>query len=90
MSILSKIALSIVPSISIILFFIIINHPIGIISGWHVLISNFLLLIQTIFLYRKMKLTKISKETRILYTVFLITILPFHFVLIWKILPKSK
>jgi phosphatidylserine synthase len=77
---------SVIPSAAVVLFLILLLNPFGVITGWHVLGINLLLLVQAILLYRKMKAKGLQKDKLILYSVLMIFILPFQFIIIWHIL----
>lgn len=85
-----KFLYTIAPTITLVIMIVMINYPFGVIEGWHVFLSNILLLIQTIFLYKEMGKADFSKDKKVLYTILLITILPFHYILVWGILGKEN
>jgi hypothetical protein len=88
MSLKAKLLFSIIPSIAVSLLIIITIYPFGVISSWHVFGINLLLVVQAILLYKKMKENKFPKEKLLLYTILMISILPFQYILIWEILDK--
>jgi|GEM_PF-3050416 len=84
-----KLLFSIAPTFSLVLLFFMISNDTPI-PNWLILVSNILLLAQTIWLYRKMSELGIPKDKKLLYTFLLVCILPFHYVLVWVILDDKS
>lgn len=84
-----KILISIAPTISLVLFYMMISNY-TLIQGWHVIVANIILLAQTVWLFKKMSKMGIPRDKKLLYTFLLVCILPFHYVLVWGILKDTK
>lgn len=90
MGIRKKLVYSIIPSVVVA---VIIAHLMtfgGILEIWHVIALNILLLCQVILLYNEMGKTKLTLSSKVLYTLILVSFLPFHYILIWGIMEREK
>jgi hypothetical protein len=90
MSLVKKIIFSIIPLVSILIIFSIIFYPIVGIKGWHLALSNLLVLTQIIFLYYEFKKLQINRDKILLYTIISVIFLPSQLYIIWCKLDLPK
>jgi len=85
----NKVLYSIVPTIILASVGVHLYVPGGIFQMWHFIVLNLLFVIHNIMLYKEQGKQGIAVANKILYTILLFLILPFHYILVWGIL-KSK
>lgn len=85
----TKILLSIIPTLVLLLMVSYIMEGLITLNVYVAILSNILLLIQTIYLYKMMVKNNIVRNDRLFYTFLLVSFLPFHYILIWRIIDKN-
>lgn len=84
-----KILYSIIPSVIIVLTMIHLITFHGIFESSHFIILNLLFIIQIILLYIEMGNYELTTSKKFLYTFGLLAFIPFHYILVWGILPAG-
>lgn len=90
MNLRKKIFYSIAPLVVILLLFLHFFTLEGILNIYTFAFVNVMLIIQTILLYLEMGELNMTSEKKSLYTLILISFLPFHFILVWILLDKKN
>lgn len=86
MSLKKRFLFSCIPTIIMALMIVHIVRPEGIFGIGHFIVLNVTLIIQNILLYNEMEKSGLSKDLRVLYSLLLFSVLPFHYFVVWWVL----